>query len=251
MLRPTTHKIAIYVAFVLLSVWLVMMSLLTPQTVRAYRPSYTTTEEESEKLLIDWRIANYNLVLDFFTGILAFSTIGLWIATQLTLRHNRETAERQLRAYVSVEPKGIRKLYPNKDAVLAHVGFHNTGSIFAKNVRIFMDTKLSENGDETGFPIDESSISGKVVIAPRATIFSGAYKSFPIIEIDTRMAASTSGTVYLYVWGIVQYHDGFVGGRFTKFCHRYNFRGRPQGKYTFRAKQGRYHQYGNEIDNKD
>jgi hypothetical protein len=110
---------------------------------------------------------------------------------------------------------------------------------------------LSENGNETDFPIDEAQISGKVVIAPRATIFSGADKRFHLIEIDNRMKNSTSGTVYLYVWGIVQYHDGFVGGRFTKFCHRYNFQGRPQGKYTFRVKQGRYHQCGNEIDHKD
>src|SRR5437660_11152131 len=45
------------------------------------------------------RIADYTLALAWLTGVLAFSTIGLWIATALTLRHSRETAERQLRAY--------------------------------------------------------------------------------------------------------------------------------------------------------
>jgi len=39
----------------------------------------------------------YNLLVAIFTGVLALSTIGLWTAT-------RRSAERQLRAYISVRP---------------------------------------------------------------------------------------------------------------------------------------------------
>jgi hypothetical protein len=101
------------------------MSLLIPQRISFDHGGYTTTAEEGEKLLIDRRIANYNLVLDFFTGVLAGSTIGLWIATQLILRHNRETAESQLRAYVAVEPKESesctqrkRQFWPMSDSII-------------------------------------------------------------------------------------------------------------------------------------
>jgi hypothetical protein len=47
-------------------------------------------------------VAFFTLWIAIFTFVLAASTIGLWIATILTLRHARETAERQLRAYVHV-----------------------------------------------------------------------------------------------------------------------------------------------------
>ena len=80
---PTAHKIAIYVAFVLLSVWLVLMSLLIPQTTRSDHGGYTTTGEENEKLQIDRRVASYNFALAVVTGVLAVSTVGLWIATTI------------------------------------------------------------------------------------------------------------------------------------------------------------------------
>src|SRR5437660_77773 len=100
MLTPTTHKIAIHIAFVFLAVWLVLGSLLAPHTIGVDRSGHATTSEESEKQLIERRIADYTLALALFTGALALSTIGLWVATDLILRHSRETAERQLRAYV-------------------------------------------------------------------------------------------------------------------------------------------------------
>src|SRR4051812_12484650 len=48
-------------------------------------------------------VAFYTSAVALFTAILALSTIGLWIATNRTLRHSRETAERELRAYVVVD----------------------------------------------------------------------------------------------------------------------------------------------------
>jgi hypothetical protein len=44
----------------------------------------------------------------FFTFVLAASTIGLWIVAICTLRHSRETAERQLRAYISLDGGSAR-----------------------------------------------------------------------------------------------------------------------------------------------
>jgi hypothetical protein len=38
---------------------------------------------------------------------------------------------------------------------------------------------------------------------------------------QTEIERFERGEVALYVWGIVYYSDGFVTGRYTKFCHRY------------------------------
>jgi hypothetical protein len=107
MLGPTAHKIAIYVAFALLSVWLVFMSLLIPQTIRSDHGGYTTTGEEGEKLLIDRRIADYNFALAVVTGVLAVSTVGLWIATAIGFRNQSQETKILQRAYITAKRRGI------------------------------------------------------------------------------------------------------------------------------------------------
>lgn len=58
--------------------------------------------------------------------------------------------------------------------------------------------------------------------------------------------------VYLYVWGIIGYDDGFGKNRTTKFCHRYNWIARepeqPPGHTAVSEKHGRYHEHGNDAD---
>src|SRR5438105_7779385 len=73
---------------------------------QASRPTqHNNSEQKSEQSAVtraelDNRLANYTLWLAIFTCVLAVSTIGLWIAAIFTLRHSRETAQRQLRAYL-------------------------------------------------------------------------------------------------------------------------------------------------------
>jgi hypothetical protein len=195
-----------------------------------------------------------------FTIVLALSTIALWLSTRelwrvtdSTLRHSEDTARKQLRAYISAEPDGVIDFNP-ADQVVARVRFQNTGSVFAKNVRTFLNRQLSDNGDlpETALPIDEAKISGDNVIAPNANIL---YATEAIrkseIAINRDAAERRGRSYYLYVWGVVQYNDGFVDGRYTKFCHRYNFSGVPDGVYTIPRENYRYHHRGNKIDDKD
>ena len=252
MLTPRTHKIAVYIAFCLLTAWLLLSSL-PPEIIGTNRSGHEATHEEGDKLSIDRRIARYTLWLAGFTGVLAISTIGLWIATGLTLAHSRQASERQLRAYVSAQPDGVVDFIPG-DQVVARICFQNTGSIFAKGVRTFLDRQLSDNDDlpEDALPIDEAKISGDNVIAPNANILyatKAVRKSEIAVNRDN--AERRGGKYYLYVWGIVLYNDGFVDGRYTKFCHRYNFSGVPDGVYTIPRENYRYHHRGNKIDDKD
>ena len=176
--------------------------------------------------------------------LLAFVSALLWLATNDLVRGTENTAERQLRAYISVEPRGVSEFVPN-DRVLAHIGFHNTGQIFAKSVRIHWNAKLCSQEEKRPPPVDETGADDhELVIAPRATLISGI-TSF----LKTEIAKGLSGdkSYFLYVWGIVRYHDGFKPERFTRFCHRYNFKGCELGSYTIKADDGRYHQYGNDA----
>jgi hypothetical protein len=162
------------------------------------------------------------------------------------LKHSETTTKQQLRAYISIEAKGTANFNP-ATKVLAHVRFHNTGQIFARNVRSFIDIKISHDPHEKKFPIDEGRVYGTNVIAPRATLITGT----PAIlksEITDEMKGNEA--TYLYVWGVVRYHDGFKDGRFTKFCHRYNCRAKSSraGKYTFGEGDARYHHNGAGID---
>jgi hypothetical protein len=56
--------------------------------------------------------------------------------------------------------------------------------------------------------------------------------------------------VFIYVFGVVRYHDGFTEGRTTKFCHRYNWKMRSQfpGNYGMKHDLARLHTYGNQSD---
>ena len=63
---------------------------------------------------------------------------------------------------------------------------------------------------------------------------------------------------YVFVWGVVYYHDGFGTRRFTRFCHRYATASYDRSvnwkAKTFRTRcildgdKARYHTEGNEAD---
>jgi hypothetical protein len=89
MLVIRAHKIAVIIAFLLLSAWLIFSSWKSPQTIQTViQYSGTTAEHRSasdqaaqEKEKTDEALARYTWWLTFFTGILAFATIGLGIST--------------------------------------------------------------------------------------------------------------------------------------------------------------------------
>jgi hypothetical protein len=188
-------------------------------------------------------LSNFTRWLVLATAVVAF--FGFW-----QVMVTRRAARKQLRAYVSVEPEGI-SIYNPPDRVLARVRFHNTGSVFARHAFTSINCELSEDGERKVF--EEGTASGKNVIAPRATILRGTDKAIFKRDIDARRCAAEKSNrqLYLYVWGIVRYDDGFTGGRFTKYCHRYNLSGTPKGEYIIPPENYRYHQDGNEIDDKD
>lgn len=184
-------------------------------------------------------------IVAIFTFFLAVSTIGLWVVTwQSGERQSAETKILQ-RAYIAVEPRGIVLLVEG-DRVIGHVGIKNAGNLPAKDVAWFVGIKKSDSGEEKIFPLDDAK--GSIVVSPHSETVRGSEKYVSIQDLPSAGERKDQARAYLYVWGTVNYHDGFVSGRTTTFCHRYNWinRGRDgAGWYEVSAQYARDHESGN------
>jgi hypothetical protein len=239
MLTPTTHKIAIYFAFVLLSAWLLLISLIPPQTISPYGPGYATTNEEGDKHLIERRIADYTLALAAFTGMLAVSTVGLWIATAIGFgNQSRETKILQ-RAYITARRRGIDLTDDGK--IIGQLAFVNVGNLPARNFCAAVKICWSIDPDLNEF---EELPLGEVVLPAKTKFPSG---TGPLPEENAEFFRHASGG-FIYVWGRVSYTDGFGGSRWLRFCHRYNCKSPRNSKGGISRRYGRHHHHYNEDD---
>jgi hypothetical protein len=216
------------------------MSLLAPQTVSTYGPSHATANEEGEKLLIDRRIASYTLGLAFFTGMLAVSTIGLWIATAIGFRNQSQETKILQRAYITARRRGIDVMDDRK--VIGQLAFVNVGSLPARKFRAAVKICWSVDPDLSEF---EELPLGEEVVLPAKTKFPSG--TGPLPEKDAEFFLHASGG-YIFVWGRVTYTDGFGNSRWLKFCHRYNCKSPRNSKGGISRRYGRHHHHHNEDD---
>lgn len=194
-----------------------------------------------------------------FTAVLALFTLALWRSTRNLWIATRETANRQKcdteilqRAYIAVAPRGIHLLYQG-DKLIGHVSIINAGNLPARNVSWFIGIKISASGNEAHFPL--KSGAGNIVISPRAEAERGSSEYVVLQDVLTAAGNTPDKTkqnpVFMYVWGIVEYHDGFTSPRTTKFCHRYNWinQGRAGSPmYEISHRFARYHEHGDDAD---
>jgi hypothetical protein len=197
---------------------------------------------------------NDKAVVALFTVVLALSTIGLWLATNRLWQSADETAKAQerdtrilQRAYINVVPKGLR-LRIDGSSVIGHVGIHNAGNLPASNLSWFVNIDWNSNDRLDVFPLGEGK--GKIVITPGTETTRGSGASILLQDLLTACRAAEISQrelqepVYIYVWGVISYHDGFVAGRVTEFCHRYNWALRDS-KYAVDVEHARLHEFGN------
>jgi hypothetical protein len=143
------------------------------------------------------------------------------------------------RAYLSVEPLGVHPWREKtKIEVVGHIGIRNVGRLPANQVCWFVDSQFSS--DETFQPPGPGGLDGPIVVPPGSTARQGGPHK-----------PDSDGSTFFYVWGIVEYSDGFRKRRWTKFCHRYNCAAFEDARGDGRkidAIYGRYHQNGNSTD---
>jgi hypothetical protein len=183
----------------------------------------------------------------------AVSTFGLFIATLALFGVTSKGIFGQIkdnrilqRAYLAVEPAGIRPFEGDDDRIACDVFFVNAGNLPASNVSWVIDRKYSVDPEERVFEI-KGTPRGRIIAAPKAKIRKGSHWTTRADFIKHLQENETDPLrAWLYVWGRVSYHDGFNERRFTDFCHRYNLRG--ASGFIITDDKARYHEYGNGTD---
>lgn len=182
-------------------------------------------------------------------AVVGFATVILAAATGLlaTLSRKPLTDSRALqRAFIAIEPGGIRPFEGDDKRIACDVIIINAGNMPARNVRWTIYKGYSRSGARKKFPIRASTmVEHGIVLAPKARARKGSRATnrqrFATIRNDAQ-----SDRAWMYIWGRIIYHDGFRDGRVIEFCHRYNLHG--ASGFTIPKKNGRHHEYGNKAD---
>jgi hypothetical protein len=193
--------------------------------------------------------AYFTLWLVAFTGVLAVSTIGLWIVTARGVRIQSADTRILQRAYLSVEPFGVHPMKQVAKFSIPHIQISNVGKLPAKHVRWLIHHAASEDHDRKVFRIDEGDAKGDITLSPGVIMQQGG----DLVDVATELKLPFGW--YLYVWGAAYYIDGFGENRITRFCHRYNCvntteimhpGGHPSG-YKIENIFARYNRWGNDA----
>lgn len=158
------------------------------------------------------------------TWISGVGLIAVAIAIFLTIQFNRiarDTAKRQLRAYMSIEPKGI--LEAGDDGIAQAVVFmHNTGQTPAYNVQLFSWFKVVD--DPLAFsPKDDDPKEKPRDYERDSSIASGSgshvYCGMAFSPTKAAMTAVSKKQMAIIQYGVVTYDDTFGDAHETFFAH--------------------------------
>jgi hypothetical protein len=140
-------------------------------------------------------------------------------AMEATVGKMDEIAERQLRAYVSLEtlgPDGTSDAqYPAQ--IPYRIGFKNCGQTPAYEVSILATVAVGPIPPGSPEPLPPTpAIFTKTTMGPGSPVGASVpVRTFTSAEIT----AINEGTHQLYVYGVVRYRDSFRKPRFTNFRH--------------------------------
>jgi hypothetical protein len=197
-------------------------------------------------------VAVWQLILSFFgiAGVaytVRYARLA-WIeaeksasAAQLALKHSEESAERQLRAYITVELRGVN-MAPDRPLEAA-IQMFNRGQTPARNIVVKWATAVCpvKPSREQIESIHASAICPEddpsFILGPNED--RGANASGEAYEGDEVFSVLASKGA-ICVAGAVEYLDAFDRPRRTRFCHIYI--GGDHG-----PDGGKYYHYGNDY----
>jgi hypothetical protein len=188
-----------------------LLALLDKQLSSGHQPikeTKTSTTNNQQDQWKEWR--QPIIVVTALLAAIGFGQLGLF------WRQYRQTEILQ-RAYLSVEPRGLHEM--TDKSVISHIAIVNGGNLPAKSVRSDVRIALSDNGDKSDFEAVTIVGSGQILITPKAGIERGT----PALDGNEAEAyRQRLDGFFVYVWGRVEYEDGFGKPRWLAFCHRYN-----------------------------
>jgi hypothetical protein len=151
----------------------------------------------------------------FFTFLLFLATVALWWATRRLVQGAEDTAQRQLRAYVSIKLDG--KMFLDSDGLLnAPFITKNNGTTPANFMLCSLYIGLFR------FPLDtELDPPNYTPTSSNGSLFPGEqvrqYATLPRKLNQAETQAIEKGEGAIYVWGEVRYKDTFNKQRSTQF----------------------------------
>jgi hypothetical protein len=196
----------------------------TAQTTVVYDPPSDKSEKRRDHSSPEWWIVYITGALAVITLALALYTAKLWRSTGKLVRGSEDTARRQLRAYVSINPKSmgfslVKPLSLSEQPVLMRCLIKNHGQTPANKINHRFDIAVFPEPLPNEFKFPEASrIHGGVNIglAPSIEMSSNFERPEPLTAEE--IAKIETGSYRLYLWGITKYRDAFDRDWQTKFC---------------------------------
>ncbi|MCC7259450.1 MAG: hypothetical protein IT567_00285 [Alphaproteobacteria bacterium] len=160
---------------------------------------------------------NAEEIIAVFTVIIGVATVFLWKATRDLVKGAEITSERQLRAYVSIQPIGIFNFGEVQPIEITY-SLHNAGQTPATKVRVFSGMFALPYPQDFDFPkINEAMIASSTTLFPAA-----AHKGYTVnshaLPVDQVKAILDGTKLRLFFVGIIKYVDIFNKEHITKFC---------------------------------
>jgi hypothetical protein len=205
-----------------------------------YEDQYRCTPYEIITSSLSFLETHNALITAIATGFIAWFTVVLAGVGRQQIRDTRILQ----RAYLAVEPTGINPYISESgsavtDKIVGHVSIENVGRLPARNISIDRALiKYCKSGelDETAFLV--GATPPMTIVLPPGTKARLGSDSLPASDLEK--------PGYIYVYGRVDYTDGFNVPRHTWFCHRYPCIKRDGQSIS--TEHARQHRHGNDAD---
>jgi len=133
--------------------------------------------------------------------------------SEATLLQTKKDSQRELRAYISVEPAAINSLIRSREA-RGQVTIRNVGKIPAHGVAAFVHMFMSGEDSPSISKCEGDDVTVKRTIQPGTEMRRGSNEALPISELINPGKNA-------FVWGVVYYDNGYGERCITRFCHKY------------------------------
>lgn len=189
----------------------------------ADRKSQNKPEEGSEQgtefwpPLYGYRLKVTDTLLVGITFLLFVATLALWLATRRLVRSAEKTAERQLRAYVSIDGAAIMNVASGQTPK-AVIDFKNFGQTPAYNVthwQVITKPQIFHQSDDP-FRLPPADLyRSNAIIGPTSGMKMCSTANRHLT--DEEFTGLADGTLAMYVFGEIRYRDAFGEDRFMRY----------------------------------
>jgi hypothetical protein len=163
-------------------------------------------------------------------ALLAFITILLWLATRDLVETSKDTAERQLRAYVHIIGRNFLIQGVEHERFVNQFSIHNVGQTPAYKLQAETVTRplphpLPANFDFT--PTPRGRNPSVMMLGPRRRVGHDSFADTILSPDEMTQIMNPNSGIRLYSYGTISY-ETFGRPRFTNFCYFLEWENTPE-----------------------